>query len=211
MMRVLIACEESQEVCKAFRAKGHEAFSCDIQECSGGHPEWHIHGDVLPILDGCCTFQTMDGKMHCQGTRWDLIIAHPPCTYISNCATRSHSLRMTALEKINARTALRIEAMDFFMRFVNAECDHIAIENPVGVMNTCYRSPDQIIDPYMFAESESDAENYVTKATCLWLKNLPVLKTNGLPKPDNAKIFGLRPNGRAFTWEEKLCRAGGGR
>lgn len=208
-MNVLIACEESQVVCIEMRRLGHRAFSCDIQDCSGGHPEWHIKGDVLAILNGCCIFQTQDGKMHCQGCRWDLIIAHPPCTYLTNCATRAHSLRMTPLDKINARTELRIDAMEFFMKFVNAECDRIAIENPVGVMNTCYRKPDQIIHPYMFAESEDDVNNYVTKATCLWLKHLYPLETNNLPKPDNASLFGVRPNGRAFTWEERLCRAGG--
>ena len=116
---------------------------------------------------------------------------------------------MTPIEKINKRTMERIEAMAFFMVFVNADCDKIAIENPVGVMNTCYRKPDQTIHPYMFAASIEDKENYVTKATCLWLKGLPLLKANGLPKPNNAEIFGIRPNGRAFTWEEKLCRAGG--
>lgn len=208
-MRVLIACEESQTVCKAFRERGHEAFSCDIQEQSGGHPEWHINGDALKVLNGCCTFKTEDGKTHCQGTRWDLIIAHPPCTYLTNCATRSHSIRMTPLSKINERTQQRIEAMNFFMKIANAECDHIAIENPVGVMNTCYRSPDQTIHPYMFASSTKDKDNYVTKATCLWLKGLPKLITGISLKPDNAELYGLRPNGRAYTWEEKLCRAGG--
>lgn len=99
--------------------------------------------------------------------------------------------------------------MKFFMYFVNADCDRIAVENPVGVMNTCYREPDQIIHPYMFAESEDDTDNYVTKATCLWLKNLQPLITNFLPKPDNAELFGRRPNGRAYTWQERLCRAGG--
>ena len=208
-MKVLVACEESQEVCKAFRERGHESYSCDILECSGGHPEWHIKQDVLPLLDGNCNFSTMGG---CEVTiegKWDLIIAHPPCTYLTNCATRSHSLRMTPLSKINARTELRIEAMGFFMKFANADCDRIAIENPIGVMNTCYRQPDQTIHPYMFAKSEDDTENYVTKATCLWLKHLYPLKTNRLPKPDNLVLFGVRPNGRAFTWEEKLCRAGG--
>lgn len=141
--------------------------------------------------------------------KWDLIIAHPPCTYLTNCATRSHSLRCTPLEKINKRTEKRIEAMQLFMKFVNADCDKIAIENPVGVMNTTYRKPDQTIDPYMFAESVDDTDNYVTKSTCLWLKGLRPLQTNDLPKPNNHEIFGTRPNGRAFTWEEKLCRAGG--
>lgn len=137
-----------------------------------------------------------------------MIIAHPPCTYLSNVATRHHSLRMTSLDKINARTEKRIEAMKLFMRFANAKCRKIVIENPIGVMNTCYRRPDQIIDPYMFAESEDD-EDYVTKSTCLWIKGLPPLLTNQLPKPDNHKLFGTRPNGRAFLWEERLCRAGG--
>lgn len=95
------------------------------------------------------------------------------------------------------------------MKFVNADCDRIAIENPVGVMNTAYRKPDQIIDPYMFAESVNDTDNYFTKATCLWLKGLPALKMNDLPKPNNHELFGTRPNGRAFVWEEKLSRAGG--
>ena len=116
---------------------------------------------------------------------------------------------MTPLEKINRRTMERIEAMGFFMAFVNADCERIAIENPVGVMNTCYRKPDQTIHPYQFAKGIDDVENYVTKATCLWLKGLEPLKTNNLKKPNNGEIFGYRPNGRAFTWEEKLCRAGG--
>ena len=208
-MKILIACEESQTVCKEMRRLGHECYSCDIIECSGGHPEWHIMQDVLPLLNGNCTFKTMDGVEHTIDSKWDMIIAFPPCTYLTNCATRSHSVRCTPLEKINERTLKRISAMSFFMNFVDANCDKIAIENPIGVMNTCYRKPNQVINPYLFAESESDSQNYVTKSTCLWLKNMPELIGNNLPKPDNAKIFGVRPNGRAFTWEEKLCRAGG--
>lgn len=208
-MKILIACEESQAVCKEMRRLGHECYSCDIIECSGGHPEWHIMQDVLPLLNGNCKFKTMDGIEHTITGKWDMIIAFPPCTYLTNCATRSHSVRCTPLEKINERTLKRISAMNFFMNFVDADCDKIAIENPIGVMNTCYRKPNQVVNPYMFAESVSDSQNYVTKSTCLWLKNMPELIGNNLPKPDNAKIFGVRPNGRAFTWEEKLCRAGG--
>ena len=208
-MKILIACEESQAVCKEMRRLGHECYSCDIIDQSGGHPEWHINQDVLPLLNGNCKFKTMDGIEHTINGKWDMIIAFPPCTYLTNCATRSHSVRCTPLEKINERTLKRISAMNFFMNFVDADCDKIAIENPIGVMNTCYRKPNQVINPYMFAESESDRQNYVTKSTCLWLKNMPELIGNNLPKPDNAKIFGVRPNGRAFTWEEKLCRAGG--
>lgn len=206
-MNVLIACEESQRVCMEFRKLGHRAFSCDIQECSGGHPEWHIKGDVLPLLNGSCTFTTSDTHTHTQEGQWDLIIAHPPCTYLSHVATRHHSLNCTPLEKINSRTVERIESMMFFMQFVNAKCDHIAIENPVGVMNTCYRKPDQIIHPYMFAESENDTENYVTKGTCLWLKGLCTLVGNDLEKPDNEKLFGRTAGGKVLNWEEAM---GGG-
>ena len=208
-MKILIACEESQAVCKEMRRLGHECYSCDIIECSGGHPGWHIMQDVIPLLNGNCKFKTMDGIEHTINGKWDMIIAFPPCTYLTNCATRSHSVRCTPLEKINERTLKRISAMNFFMNFVDADCDKIAIENPIGVMNTCYRKPNQVISPYMFADSEYDSQNYVTKSTCLWLKNMPELIGNNLPKPDNAKIFGKRPNGRAYTWEEKLCRSGG--
>lgn len=184
-MRVLVACEESQEVCKAFREKGHEAYSCDLEPCSGGHPEWHLQQDVLPLLD----------------QHWDLIIAHPPCTFLSTVATRAHSVKCTPENWINARTKSRIEAMMFFMDCINANCERIAVENPVGVMNTCYRKADQIIEPWMFADSD-DAANWVTKRTCLWLKGLPILKGWQDKKPDNAEIFGRFSNGKAKTWEE---------
>ena len=201
-MKVLIACECSQTVCKEFRALGHEAYSCDIEECYGGHPEWHIKKDVLKILEHCSvSFSTQDGAYHTVD-KWDLIIAHPPCTYLSNAATRSHSLKGAALEQINARTQKRIQAQEFFMKFANVDCDKVAIENPVGVMSTVYRRPDQIIEPYMFAESEEDKENYVTKRTCLWLKGLEPLIINDLPKPDNAKIYGRWSNGKAGCWHE---------
>lgn len=199
-MQVLIACEESQRVCTEFRKLGHEAYSADIQEPSGNHPEWHILGDVVKILNGG-EFQTMDGVKHSVG-KWDCIIAFPPCTYLTMVATRHHSLKFTLLEKINRRTMNRIDGMEFFMKFVNADCKHIAIENPVGIMNTAYRSPDQVINPYQFAESVTDTENYVTKATCLWLKGLPALRGNNLPKPDNGALFGYHPTGKSKNWEE---------
>ena len=200
-MRVLIACEESQAVCKAFREKGHAAFSCDIQECSGGHPGWHIKGDVLPLLNGNCTFKTCDGtEWHIDG-RWDLIIAHPPCTYLTTAATQCHSTKVYSKEKIAERTMNRIEAMQFFMAFVNADCDRIAIENPQRVMSACYRQLDQTIQPYWFAESVDDAENYATKKTGLWLKGLePLTYTCNLPNPlDNAERWG---NGKKKNWTE---------
>ena len=144
-MKVLVACEESQQVCMAFRQRGHEAYSCDIQECSGGHPEWHIQGDVIAVLNGKCSFETAAGTAHKIEGKWDLIIAHPPCTYLTNAGTRQYSFKMNPPEKVYARMALREEAADFFMKFVNADCDRICIENPVGYMNRKYRKPDQIV------------------------------------------------------------------
>lgn len=131
-----------------------------------------------------------------------MMIAHPPCTYLSNVCTRGFSLRVTDAEKVVWRWQKRAEGAIFFMYFALAHIEKICIENPVGFMNNAYRKPDQIIHPYMFAESENDTKNYVTKRTCLWLKGLPKLETNKLPYPDNAKIFGRHPNGKAKTWEE---------
>lgn len=130
-MKVLVACEESQTVCKAFRALGHEAYSCDIQEPSGGKPEWHILGDALEAIKGG-TIVTMDGQVHDVG-RWDLLIAHPPCTYLSNVAGIHFSLKHTAAEKIIARWRERALAAVFFMRFLTANADRIAIENPADL------------------------------------------------------------------------------
>ena len=199
-MRVLVACEESQAVCKEFRRLGHEAYSCDIQPCSGGHPEWHVLGDATVALNGGC-ITTMDGQTHDVG-KWDMLIAHPPCTYLSNVATRHYSLKCTPAEKVVSRWNQRARAAVFFMLFCCADIPRVAVENPVGFMNTAYRKADQVIHPYMFAESENDTAQYVTKATCLWLKGLPRLKTNELPKPDNKKLFGSFPSGKARTWED---------
>lgn len=169
-MRVLIACEESQRVCTAFRARGHEAYSCDIQECSGGHPEWHIKDDVLPLLNPSfegVIFETMDGKEH-HIEKWDLIIAHPPCTFLTVAANKLYSVERYG-EKAIDRLASREKAIEFFMTFVNADCPRKAIENPIGVISTRYRKPDQIIQPYEFGHP-------VRKSTCLWLYGLPKLK-----------------------------------
>lgn len=204
-MNVLIACEESQRVCIEFRKRGHNAFSCDIMECSGGHPEWHIQGDALKAIQGG-QITTMDGATHDVG-KWDLLIAHPPCTYLSNVATRHFSLRCSPAEKVVARWEERARSAVFFMHFILADIPRIAVENPVGFMNTAYRKPDQIIHPYMFADSEEDAEQYVTKATCLWLKGLPKLQTNNLPKPDNGIIYSYMPSGKARTWEDTHTRS----
>lgn len=136
-----------------------------------------------------------------------MLIAHPPCTYLSNVATRHFSLRCSPAEKVVDRWKKRAEAAVFFMHFVLSAIPKICVENPVGFMNTAYRKPDQVIHPYMFADSESDAEQYVTKATCLWLKGLPKLRTNGLPKPNNAEIYGRMPSGKARTWEDSYSRS----
>ena len=211
-MKVLVACEESQTVCKAFRARGHETYSCDILDCSGGHPEWHIKQDVLPLLDGNCKFKTMNGNDVTIVGQWDLIIAHPPCTYLSNVATRQYSLKCNSAEKVIKRWEERARAAVLFMQFVNADCERIAIENPVGFMNTAYRKADQIIHPYYFAESENDKENYHTKRTCLWLKGLPNLerKTN-LPVPEPMYICqGEKSKGKRIGWCEGMRNINGG-
>lgn len=197
-MNILIACEESQAVCKAFRKLGGRAFSCDIQECSGGEPQWHIKGDVLSLLDGNCGFTTMDGKKHRVDGQWDLIVAHPPCTYLTSAGTAHYSLKRNSPEKVAKRIALREEAYNFFMNFVHADCKHIAIENPVGYMNTHYCKPDQIIHPYYFVTSKDD-ESYEMKRTCLWLKGLPLLqKCNDFGKPE-PKYF-VSTTGKRVNW-----------
>lgn len=174
-MNVLVACEESQEVCKAFRARGHRAFSCDIQECSGGHPEWHIQGDVLPILNGDCSFTTMDGRTHEQVGRWDLLIAHPPCTYLSSVgASRLFNPDHTIKDK--AREARGWAARSFFMQFYNADCAHIAIENPAPLRHFKLPGYSQIIEPYWFGDPWK-------KRTCLWLKGLPYLRPDKEVEP----------------------------
>lgn len=165
VMNVLIACEESQMVCIAFRNKGHNAFSCDIQECSGGRPEWHIWGDVLPLINGNCKFKTMDGHIHEICGKWDLIIAHPPCTYLTNAG----AVRMKVNGEIQIDRFLKaVKAKEFFMALLNASCDKIAIENPTPMKIVGLPKYSQVIQPYWFGHPFS-------KRTCLWLKGLPPL------------------------------------
>ena len=178
-MKVLIACEESQEVCQAFRALGHEAYSCDIQEPSGGHPEWHILGDALKAIEGG-QIVTMDGRAHDVG-KWELLIAHPPCTYLTVTGNRWFDIERYGQAAIK-RHANRREAAKFFFEFVLADCPRIAIENPIGYMNTAYRKPDQIIHPYMFGDP-------FEKKTCLWLKGLPLLESTNAVEPPERKAF----------------------
>lgn len=181
MLKVLIACEESQTVCKAFRERGFEAYSCDIQEPSGGHPEWHILGDVLPILNGRCAFQTMDGVTHCIDGRWDLIIAHPPCTDLAASGARWFPEKQKDFRQQKACV--------FFMQFVLADCEYIAVENPVGIMSTVYGRPNQIIQPYQFGE-------HARKATCLWLKGVPILKPTKTVDCGSLRVYA---NGKSFS------------
>lgn len=196
-MNVLIACEESQEVCKAFRAKGHAAYSCDIQDCSGGHPEWHIKGDVLPLLNDICSFQTVNGIYH-NNVKWDMIIAHPPCTRL--CSSGQRWLYWGTDEYRQKKIEEQKEAIHFFMQFANCKCNKIAIENPCGIMSTKYRKPDQIYNPYDF-EGETE-----TKKTCLWLKNLPPLKpTQILPKEQRTQgIWKGQFDGKQYAWNDPI-------
>lgn len=177
-MKILVACEESQRVTIELRKRNHEAYSCDLEDESGGHPEWHIQQDVLPLLNGNCDFITMDGQSHHIEGKWDAIIAFPPCTYLT-CAGNCHFNITKYGEKAKQRFKMREEAANFFLQFINADCDKIAVENPVGYMNSHYRKPDQIIYPYYFGEPYS-------KRTCLWLKGLPkLIPTNILTEYQN--------------------------
>ncbi len=183
-MNILVACEESQTVVKKLREKGHNAFSCDLMECSGGNPQWHIQGDVLPLLNGDCVFKTQDDVYEFEikvDGRWDMIIAFPPCTYLTVTGNRWFNV-----EKYGEKALQRIEdrkfAMDFFMQIANADCEKIIIENPIGVMSTNWRKPDQIIQPYQFGEP-------FEKATCLWLKGVQPLEYTNIVEPPKRKQF----------------------
>lgn len=177
-MKVLLACEESQAVCSEFRKICHEAYSCDIIECSGGHPEWHIKKDVLQLLNGNCEFTTMDGSAHSISGKWDIIIAFPPCTDLAVSGARWF--------KGKKANGAQNRSIEFFMRFVNADCDRIAIENPIGIMSTKYRKPDQIIQPWQFGHGE-------TKATCLWLKGLEKLQSTLIVSGREHRVWKMPP------------------
>lgn len=166
-MLCLIACEESQAITKQLRLLGHTAFSCDLQECSGGFPEWHILGDCLAFINGNCNFITQDGNSYCISDKWDLIIAHPPCTYLSFAGNKYLNVGKYG-DKAKIRYQLREKAMEFFMQVWNCNCDHLAVENPVGYPNIKFRKPDQIINPFLFGDPER-------KRTCLWVRGLPLL------------------------------------
>jgi site-specific DNA-cytosine methylase len=162
-VKILVACEESQAVTIELRKLGHEAYSCDIEPCSGGHPEWHLQQDVTELLK----------------EKWDMIIAFPPCTYLTVTGNRWFDVERYG-EKAKQRAEDRKEAINFFMLFTNADCEKIAIENPIGVMSSEYRKPNQIIHPYMFGDPQR-------KSTCLWLKGLPTLSPTNIIEPEIIK------------------------
>lgn len=167
-MKVLVACEESQAVCTAFRERGHEAYSCDIQEPSGEHPEWHILGDALQAVQGG-QVTTMDGCAHDIGS-WDLLIAHPPCTYLSNAG----AVRMRVNgEIVPERYAKMLEAKAFFLDFWDAAIPKICVENPVPMKLCELPLYTQIVQPYEHGHPYS-------KRTCLWLKGLPKLEPTNI-------------------------------
>lgn len=180
-MKILVACEESQRVTMEFRARGHEAYSCDIIDCSGGHPEWHIKEDVLPLLNGNCEFKTEDGTTHEVNGKWDMIIAFPPCTYLTVTGNRWFNVERYG-EKALKRIEDRKDAIKFFLSFANADCDKIAIENPVGVMSSEWRKPNQIINPWQFGDP-------FEKKTCVWLKGLPNLEATDVVEIPERKQF----------------------
>ena len=161
--RVLVACEESQAVTKELRAMGIEAYSCDIQEASGGHPDWHICGDVSEVM----------------GQKWDAIIAFPPCTHLASSGARWF--------KQKREDGRQQEGIDFFMKFAESDCEMVAIENPIGIMSSKWRKPDQIIQPWQFGHGE-------TQATCLWLKGLPKLEATDVVEGREARIHKMPPS-----------------
>lgn len=188
-MKVLVACEESQRVTTEFRSIGYEAYSCDIIDCSGGHPEWHIKGDVLPLLNGNCKFKTCDGEEHEIKGKWDRIIAFPPCTHLAvSGAVHFEKKREDGRQR---------EGLEFFCKFFEADCDHIAIENPVNIVSGEYaqkwfpditekyglpRKPSQRVQPYMFGDP-------FEKLTCFWLKGLPKLEPTNIVEPEPRQVL----------------------
>lgn len=185
---ILIACEESGIVTEAFIKKGFtNVFSCDLMETSGNYPNRHIIGNVLPILNGKCKFFTSDGNLHNINSKWSLIIAFPPCTHLAVSGARWFPEKR--------KDGRQQQGIDFFMQFANCDCSKVAIENPVGIMSTVWRKPDQVIQPWMFNHPEQ-------KATCLWLRGLPKLKSTKnvkeemlkLPKNKRNKIYYIPPS-----------------
>jgi site-specific DNA-cytosine methylase len=194
-MKILVACEESQAVTTELRRLGHEAYSNDIIECSGGHPEWHIRWDALSLINGNCTFLTEDGEIHRIDGKWDILIAFPPCTHLAVSGARH-------FEKKREDGRQR-EGIEFFCQFLNADCDRIAVENPVGIIGGDYitqyfpdlaekyglpKKPSQIVQPYEYGHPNK-------KTTCLWLKDLPHLIPTEIISPEPDFVY---PNGKKY-------------
>lgn len=179
-MKILLACEESQAVTKEFRKRGHDAYSCDILDESGGHPEWHLQGDVTKLLT----------------LKWDMIIAFPPCTFLTVTGNRWFNVEKYG-DKARQRVIDREEAVAFFKMFADTDCPRIAIENPVGVMSSRWRKPDQIVNPYQFGDP-------FEKKTCFWLKGLPKLESTDVVTPPPRTKFSSgksMPSWYADAWK----------
>ena len=187
--------KRAKQFARLSEKKGHEAYSCDIIECSGGHPVWHIMQDVIPLLNGNCEFETVDGEKHKIEGKWDLIIAHPPCTYLCMSGQKHCNIEVYG-EKAKERIKEKDKAIEFFMKFVKADCEKIAIENPVGIMTRNYRKADQYIQPLQFGHPTS-------KKTGLWLKGLPKLVPTNIVEQE----FHISGTGRKWDkwfWESSL-------
>jgi hypothetical protein len=172
---ILIGCEESQTVCKAFREQGHEAYSCDKLPCSGGYPEWHLQMDVFEAIDS---------------REWDLGIFHPPCDYLTvsgNKWFKDQPPRLSGALGGAERREARERAAEFFMKLYNCKIPRVAVENPIGVMSSRFRKPDQVIQPWMFGHGE-------TKATCLWLRDLPLLVPTDIVSGREQRVFKMPPS-----------------
>ena len=194
-MKILVACEESQAVTKELRKLGHEAFSCDVIKCSGGCPEWHIVSDVLPLLNGKCEFKTCDNVSHIISDKWDMIIAFPPCTHLAVSGARHFEKKR--------KDGRQEEGIVFFGKILTADCEKIAIENPVNIIGGEYLNKwfpalqekysftkcTQIIQPYEYGDNAK-------KTTCLWLKNLPCLVPTKIVSPGE---FYISSNGKKFS------------
>lgn len=185
---ILVGCEESQAVCKAFRELGFDAYSCDLKPCSGDYPEWHLQMDVFKAIKG--------GRLQLQNgdiiyiDKWHLGIFHPECTYLTISANKWYKdqpERKSGTLVGEARREARREAIKFFMELYNCDIEHIAIENPIGVMSSEFRKPDNVLQPWMFGHGE-------TKATCLWLKNLPKLVPTDIVEGREQKLHYLPPS-----------------
>lgn len=214
-MNILVACEESQAVTIEIRRLGHNAFSCDLEPCSGGHPEWHIQQDVLPLINGDCEITTCDGALHKVPGEWDMLIAFPPCTHLAVSGARHFRKKRT--------DGRQEEAIKLFMRFINANCRKIAVENPVNIISGGYINnyfprlitecgfplkPSQYIQPFEYGDS-------ARKKTCLWLKNLPLLEPTNIVSCGDVVISGGKTysanaaaswayddNGKIIAWND---------